>query len=65
MGTTGATFVRFGFGAPFALVFVAAIHLAQFVEYVALARLNIAYTVAVGVFLSRAHRRLRGIDGQH
>ncbi|MCU0791180.1 MAG: hypothetical protein MUE79_09045, partial [Nitratireductor sp.] len=26
MGTTGATFVRFGFGAPFALIFVAALH---------------------------------------
>jgi drug/metabolite transporter (DMT)-like permease len=26
MGTTGATFVRFGFGAPFALVFVALLH---------------------------------------
>lgn len=27
MGTTGATFVRFGFGAPFALAFVALLHL--------------------------------------
>ncbi len=27
MGTTGATFVRFGFGVPFALVFVAMLHL--------------------------------------
>lgn len=27
MGTTGATFVRFGFGAPFALAFVAGLHL--------------------------------------
>lgn len=27
MGTTGATFVRFGFGAPFALSFVAILHL--------------------------------------
>ena len=27
MGTTGATFVRFGFGFPFALLFVAALHL--------------------------------------
>lgn len=27
MGTTGATFVRFGFGLPFALLFVAALHL--------------------------------------
>lgn len=27
MGTTGATFVRFGFGFPFALAFVAALHL--------------------------------------
>lgn len=26
MGTTGATFVRFGFGAPFALLFVAILH---------------------------------------
>ena len=26
MGTTGATFVRFGFGFPFALIFVAALH---------------------------------------
>lgn len=26
MGTTGATFVRFGFGAPFALAFVAVLH---------------------------------------
>ncbi|MEO9339202.1 DMT family transporter [Mesorhizobium sp. SB112] len=28
MGTTGATFVRFGFGVPFAIVFVALLHLA-------------------------------------
>lgn len=27
MGTTGATFVRFGFGCPFALLFVAGLHL--------------------------------------
>ncbi len=27
MGTTGATFVRFGFGAPFAVLFVLALHL--------------------------------------
>ena len=26
MGTTGATFVRFGFGFPFALLLVAALH---------------------------------------
>ena len=28
MGTTGATFVRFGFGLPFAVIFLAALHLA-------------------------------------
>ncbi|MVA98302.1 EamA family transporter [Nitratireductor sp. CAU 1489] len=42
MGTTGATFVRFGFGAPFALLFVAVLH---FGAGHALPRLNAAFLV--------------------
>lgn len=42
MGTTGATFVRFGFGAPFALLFVAVLH---FGAGHALPRLNAAFFV--------------------
>ncbi|MEO9614869.1 MAG: DMT family transporter [Nitratireductor sp.] len=42
MGTTGATFVRFGFGAPFALLFVAVLH---FGAGHALPRLNATFFV--------------------
>ncbi|WP_269930935.1 DMT family transporter [Aminobacter sp. HY435] len=42
MGTTGATFVRFGFGFPFALAFVAVLHFAVGYE---LPRLNTTFFV--------------------
>ncbi|QDZ01196.1 DMT family transporter [Nitratireductor mangrovi] len=49
MGTTGATFVRFGFGAPFALIFVAVLHLGVGYELPAVNARFILWMLAGGV----------------
>lgn len=49
MGTTGATFVRFGFGIPFALFFVAVLHVGVGMELPAWNRQFVMWTVIGGV----------------
>ncbi len=49
MGTTGATFVRFGFGFPFALLFVAVLHLAVGMSLPALNGVFFLWAVLGGV----------------
>jgi drug/metabolite transporter (DMT)-like permease len=49
MGTTGATFVRFGFGFPFALLFVAGLHLGAGYSLPAVNTLFFAWAVVGGL----------------
>jgi drug/metabolite transporter (DMT)-like permease len=50
MGTTGATFVRFGFGFPFALLFVAVLHFGFGTQLPALNATFFAWAIVGGVF---------------
>jgi drug/metabolite transporter (DMT)-like permease len=49
MGTTGATFVRFGFGLPFALAFVAMLHLGVGYAFPPFNRVFLAWAVVGGL----------------
>ncbi|MCP4318378.1 MAG: DMT family transporter [Hyphomicrobiales bacterium] len=49
MGTTGATFVRFGFGIPFALFFVALLHVGVGMELPAWNRVFVFWAIIGGV----------------
>ncbi|MEX3011286.1 EamA family transporter [Hoeflea sp. TYP-13] len=49
MGTTGATFVRFGFGAPFALFFVAVLHFGIGMELPAWNRVFVFWALVGGI----------------